>query len=330
MKFMKYDAGMGHHRLPKGRRLMKIYRTRYKSGEGELPDNRPDPYADHSFVYAGRSFRYGDALHLNQSLPTYANAALLPARVDTNSNPRAQWAAGGAHPRHEPFSHKVRAKALAEARDSRLEKRFSSTLRVLDRAAASDPYVALAIAVLERVRSLAERRGLQSGPEALKHGAADIDKWLRAAAEALGELGVPVSDPLQAARDRGRHQALAELQSPDNLTLRDASIYSGRSDGAINEARLKGRLYALVPPGKQRGLRYPQWQFDAEPERLAAVLSPFVKANASCWVVHNFMQNPLDSLGGASPMEWILDASKPIASVVQVALARYSADQGAA
>ncbi|WP_456280726.1 hypothetical protein M1D55_09370 [Cupriavidus sp. JZ107] len=292
---------------------MKIYRTRYRSGHGEPSENVRHPYAYGTSLYAGRPFRYGDVLILNQSAAMYADAA-QPLRV-TGSLP----------PRHEPFSHKVRAKT--EARDVGTAKRFSTTVRVLHRTATSDPYVALAVAVLERVRSLAQRRGIQPDQQAVNSGAAEIDTWLRAAAEALIERG---SDSLQAARDRGRHQALAELQKPDNLTLRDASIYSGRSDGAINEARLKGRLYALVPPGKQRGLRYPQWQFDAEPERLAAVLAPFVQANASCWVVHNFMQNALDGLGGLSPMAWILDASRPIAAVVEAALSRYNADQGAA
>lgn len=297
---------------------MKIYRTRYRSGQGDSSVSAPHQYASDTSIYAGRSFRYGDVLTLNQSQATYGAAAQLP------------WGASSLHPRHEPFSHKVRAKILAEANDVRAAKRFSSAVRVPHRTAALDPYMALAVAVLERVRSLAERRGFEPGSQRLKPGEADIDTWLRAAADALGERGAAGSDPLQAARDRGRHQALAELQKPENLTLRDASIYSGRSDGAINEARLKGRLYALVPPGKQRGLRYPQWQFDAEPERLAAVLAPFVQANASCWGVHNFMQVPLEHLGGASPMAWILDASKPIDPVVQAALARYNADQGAA
>ncbi|MNY50020.1 hypothetical protein D3C86_1854930 [compost metagenome] len=123
---------------------------------------------------------------------------------------------------------------------------------------------------------------------------------------------------------------MAELQRPENLSLRDASTYSGRSDRAINEARLKGQLYALVPPGKQRGLRYPQWQLDAEAVRLAAVLAPFIEAGASCWVVHNFMQRPLHVLGDARPMDWILDASKPVEPVVQAVKDRYAGEQGAA
>lgn len=159
-----------------------------------------------------------------------------------------------------------------------------------------------------------------------------VDELIVRAARAIGRnQGEPLTqDPLQAARDRGKHQALVELQRPENLSLRDAATYSGRSDRAINEARLKGQLYALVPPGKQRGLRYPQWQFDAEADRLTAALAPFIEAGASCWVVHNFMQRPLEALGDVRPMDWIADASKPIESVVLAVGNRYAGEQGAA
>ncbi|NYI02784.1 hypothetical protein [Cupriavidus plantarum] len=160
-----------------------------------------------------------------------------------------------------------------------------------------------------------------------------LDRLILDAADALNEdakAQAPAVDALQAARDRGRHYALAELQRPENLSLRDAATYSGRSDRAINEARLKGQLYALVPPGKQRGLRYPQWQFDAEAERLGAVLALFIAAGASCWVVHNFMQRPLQALGDVRPMDWILDASQSVERVVEAVKNRYASEQGAA
>lgn len=161
-----------------------------------------------------------------------------------------------------------------------------------------------------------------------------LDRLILGAAEALSDAppgrAQESQDPLQAARGRGRQYALAELQRPENLSLRDASTYAGRSDRAINEARLSGQLYALVPPGKQRGLRYPQWQFDAEASRMAAVLAPFIEASASCWIVHNFMQRPLDALGGERPMDWVLDAARPLETVVEAAKARFAGEQGAA
>jgi len=182
--------------------------------------------------------------------------------------------------------------------------------------------------LLARVTQLA---GDEAGSQRLT--VALLDRLILGAAEALTEdvkAKAPPVDALQAARDRGRHYALTELQRPENLALRDAATYAGRSDRAINEARLQGRLYALVPPGKQRGLRYPQWQLDADADRLALVLAPFIDAGASSWVVHNFMQRPLEALGDVRPADWILDPTKPIAPVVQAVVSRYAGEQGAA
>ncbi|WP_061959939.1 hypothetical protein [Cupriavidus pauculus] len=183
--------------------------------------------------------------------------------------------------------------------------------------------------LLERVMQLA---GNEASSQHLT--VALLDRLILGAAEALSDdpagRAQESQDPLQAARDRGRQYALAELQRPENLSLRDASTYAGRSDRAINEARLSGQLYALVPPGKQRGLRYPQWQFDAEASRLAAVLAPFIEASASGWIVHNFMQRPLDALGGERPMDWVLDVARPVETVVEAAKARFAGEQGAA
>lgn len=138
------------------------------------------------------------------------------------------------------------------------------------------------------------------------------------------------SDPLQAARERGKHLAVQEWEKPENLTLKDAAAYAGRSDRMINLDRQAGRLYALVPPGKERGFRYPRWQFNVDPARLEAALAPFINADASCWVVHNFMLRPVERLEGKTPSEWIANPTMPIESLVRLAEARYLGDQGAA
>jgi len=61
--------------------------------------------------------------------------------------------------------------------------------------------------------------------------------------------GAAHSDPLQEARERGRLAAAREWEQPENLSLKDAALYAGRSDRAINQDRQAGRLYALVLPG---------------------------------------------------------------------------------
>lgn len=114
------------------------------------------------------------------------------------------------------------------------------------------------------------------------------------------------------------------------MSLKDAAVYARRSDRAINEDRQAGRLYALVLPGRERGFRYPLWQFQAEPQRLAAVRAPFVATGASCWAIHNCMRRPQESMPGRTPADWIVDPAAPIDAVVQLVEARYRDEQGAA
>lgn len=75
-------------------------------------------------------------------------------------------------------------------------------------------------------------------------------------------------DPLSAARQRGTQYALNEWQKPENLSLQMAAIYAGVSDNTVNTRRLRQQIYALVAPNRSRGFRYPQWQFDVDPDRL--------------------------------------------------------------
>ena len=137
------------------------------------------------------------------------------------------------------------------------------------------------------------------------------------------------NDPLAAARARGRKYALEQYEHPDNLGLLDARDYAGRNERSINELRQGGELYALLPPGKTRGFRYPKWQFDAVPDRLKAVLRPFVEAKANCWVIHSFMTRKRESLGGQSPAERILDDTQDIKSVIALAESDLTGEQGA-
>ncbi|MGB8421340.1 hypothetical protein [Paraburkholderia sp.] len=137
------------------------------------------------------------------------------------------------------------------------------------------------------------------------------------------------ADPLAAARARGRRFALEEYESPDNLTLLDARAYAGRNERTINEQRQNGELYALLPTGKARGFRYPKWQFDAEPERLVAVLRQFAAAKTNSWVIHSFMRRKRDELGGKSPAEIILDERESVAPVVDLAARDCVGEQGA-
>jgi len=148
-------------------------------------------------------------------------------------------------------------------------------------------------------------------------------------ARPVEDAHVDAGDPLAAARARGRRYALDQYENPDNLALLEARDYVGRNERSINELRQSGELYALLPPGKTRGFRYPKWQFDAPSDRIKAGLRPFVEAQANCWVIHSFMMRKRDTLGGQSPADVILDDKQNIKSVIELAERDLSGEQGA-
>ena len=143
-----------------------------------------------------------------------------------------------------------------------------------------------------------------------------------------GERGES-SDPLAAARARGRRFALEQYEDPNNLPLLEARAYAGRNERSINEDRQNGEVYALLPPGKTRGFRYPKWQFDVPPERLKAALRPFVDADANCWVIHSFMMRKRDALHGKSPADIVLDDKEDVKQVIDLAEGDLAGEQGA-
>jgi hypothetical protein len=134
---------------------------------------------------------------------------------------------------------------------------------------------------------------------------------------------------LETARARGRRFALDEYESPENLAIVEACEYATRDERTISEQHQRGELYALLPPGKAGGFRYPKWQFDADPERLAAVLRQFAVATANAWVIHSFMLRQRNELGGKSPADVILDNTTSLASVVDLINRDLMGEQGA-
>lgn len=137
------------------------------------------------------------------------------------------------------------------------------------------------------------------------------------------------SDPLAAARARGVTYMKAQLELPENINLDTAAQYSGLSGRHINELRQRGEFYALVLEGNTRGFRYPQWQFDAEFERLAPLMRALKQKSLSCWAIHDFLTRSNDDLG-KSPKNAILDPNFPLRRIEQAIEKRFgNADQGA-
>lgn len=137
-------------------------------------------------------------------------------------------------------------------------------------------------------------------------------------------------DSLANARARGLAGMRAELNSSENLSLRDAAAASGQSEKHVNSLRNGGRLYALVLDGATRHFRYPRWQFEADPRRLTPVLAALGAKGISCWAVHDFMKRPHSDLG-QPPMHAILDTTVPVEVIIAAVHQRFNdSDQGAA
>lgn len=141
-----------------------------------------------------------------------------------------------------------------------------------------------------------------------------------------------ITDPLANARLRGKQYALAEWQKPENLTLQAAADYAGMSDSTINTRRQNQHIYALVAPNRSRGYRYPQWQFDVDPERVRTAIQVFTDAGRdNCWILHNFFLVPTPELDDMRPCDYLADPSKDMQRLIQVMQRRFViGDQGAA
>lgn len=136
-------------------------------------------------------------------------------------------------------------------------------------------------------------------------------------------------DALANARARGQAYKRAEMASAEQLPLTEAAQAANRSEKWVNTLRQRGELYALAEDGRERGFRYPRWQFDADKSRLTSALAALSAAGVGSWGVHAFMQRASDELGGRSPREWILDDQAPIAPLLQLIARRFAHDQGA-
>lgn len=138
------------------------------------------------------------------------------------------------------------------------------------------------------------------------------------------------NDVLSEALQRGQASMDAIMADDvDYLPLKEAARVACVSEPAINNARLGGKYYALLGNNRERGYRYPKWQFSAPRERLASVLSVFKERNPNCWDIHFFMQQPNHYLAGRAPKDVILDTKAAIEPVLRAAHIQFD-DSGAA
>lgn len=147
--------------------------------------------------------------------------------------------------------------------------------------------------------------------------------------EKLETLDTQPGQAVGAARERGAAYARTEYANPVNVTLQRAAVLAGVSERVVNERRQNGQYYALLLDSKQRGFRFPSWQFDADPKRLHSVLKILDESGVNCWVQHQFLTAPHVQLDGLTPCVWIVDAKRELERLLSIARARFLCDQGA-
>ncbi|PLR25092.1 XRE family transcriptional regulator [Caulobacter zeae] len=108
------------------------------------------------------------------------------------------------------------------------------------------------------------------------------------------------SDPLAAARERGRLRA-AEILAGEEMVSADVfATLLGTTRVTVNTKRQGGLLLGL--DGAKRGFRFPLWQLDADGVPYAQI-SALHERLGGPWAVYRFLMQPHGELGGLTGLE---------------------------
>lgn len=171
-------------------------------------------------------------------------------------------------------------------------RRFEGPARIKNPAAFAAELDAL---ILEKVASAEQAADSSFLTQALAHKAQALrtdTRW------------IPSATDIQ----RGRHAILQVFERPQNLPLPAFATLAHKSRQQIYKdlAAKPRRLLALsVGPRKQR---LPDWQLDPLRLRLTQKVLKLA-ADVDAWTVFNALSEPLDGLGGRSPVEAVSPGS---------------------
>lgn len=99
---------------------------------------------------------------------------------------------------------------------------------------------------------------------------------------------------------RGRAAMVAAFNQPHNLPLADFAQLAGKSRQQIYKD-IDARLLLALSVGP-RGQKLPDWQLEPAPQQLTrAVLAKAGRVDS--WTLYRVLSEPLESLGGRSPVE---------------------------
>ena len=139
-------------------------------------------------------------------------------------------------------------------------------------------------------------------PAALKTPVGEPFLARRAAALRSGMRWVPGDTHIQ----RGRATQLAAFGQPHNLPLSEFARLANKSYQQIYKDIVARRLLALN--AGSRGQKLPDWQLDPVKQQLTQAVLQEAKGIDS-WTLYRALSEPLEGLGGRSPVEAVTDGS---------------------
>jgi hypothetical protein len=130
---------------------------------------------------------------------------------------------------------------------------------------------------------------------------ADASQLLRELEATFRKAGV-----LSQAEWRAQVVGRADMLSADEVSARLG--ISSRSE--VLKWTREHRLFSVMPPGRQRGQRFPKWQIDTVGPDFSTILTELAHQQRSDWAIYEFFDSPAAKLFGLAPHELLLGSTQ--------------------
>lgn len=98
---------------------------------------------------------------------------------------------------------------------------------------------------------------------------------------------------------------------PDMLSADEMSARLGISSRSeVLKWVREHRLFSVMPPGRQRGQRFPVWQIETVGTDFSVILSELAAQHRSDWDIYEFFESPAATFIGLAPRELLLGNSQ--------------------
>ena len=137
--------------------------------------------------------------------------------------------------------------------------------------------------------------------ESKTENATDTTKLLRELEATFREAGV-----LSQAEWRAQVVSRSDMLSADEVSTRLG--ISSRSE-VLKWVR-EYRLFSVMPPGRQRGQRFPRGQLETVGMDFSMILAELAAQHRTDWAIYEFFESPAATLMGLAPRELLLGSSQ--------------------